>query len=130
MFMGEYNHSVDAKGRLIVPSKFREQLGNEFVVTKGLDGCLFVYSLEEWHRIEEDFSSQVQQTVKWTSREELIFRRISVNMQELTRKSYQWVCSAEWKYGAGSAIWKAVMWMIWTKLQSIWQNSGLESDKG
>ena len=53
MFMGEYNHSVDAKGRLIVPSKFREQLGNEFVVTKGLDGCLFVYSNEEWHRIEE-----------------------------------------------------------------------------
>ena len=48
MFMGEYNHSVDAKGRLIVPSKFREQLGNEFVVTKGLDGCLFVYSQEEW----------------------------------------------------------------------------------
>ena len=43
MFMGEYNHTVDAKGRLIVPSKFREQLGDEFVVTKGLDGCLFVY---------------------------------------------------------------------------------------
>lgn len=39
MFMGEYNHSVDAKGRLIVPAKFREQLGEEFVVTKGLDGC-------------------------------------------------------------------------------------------
>ena len=55
MFMGEYNHSVDAKGRLIVPSKFREQLGNEFVVTKGLDGCLFVYSQEEWKRIEEKF---------------------------------------------------------------------------
>ena len=53
MFMGEYNHTIDAKGRLIVPSKFREQLGNEFVVTKGLDGCLFVYSNEEWHRIEE-----------------------------------------------------------------------------
>jgi MraZ protein len=53
MFMGEYNHTVDAKGRMIVPSKFREQLGNEFVVTKGLDGCLFVYSHEEWQRIEE-----------------------------------------------------------------------------
>ena len=39
MFMGEYNHSIDAKGRMIVPAKFREQLGNEFVVTKGLDGC-------------------------------------------------------------------------------------------
>ena len=55
MFTGEYHHSIDAKGRLIVPSKFREQLGNEFVVTKGLDGCLFVYSNEEWQRIEEKF---------------------------------------------------------------------------
>ena len=43
MFMGEYSHTVDAKGRLIVPSRFREQLGDEFVVTKGLDGCLFAY---------------------------------------------------------------------------------------
>lgn len=43
MFMGEYNHSIDAKGRLIIPSKFRDTLGNEFVVTKGLEGCLFVF---------------------------------------------------------------------------------------
>ena len=55
MFMGEYNHTIDAKGRLIVPSKFREQLGNEFVITKGLDGCLFVYSNEEWDNIEKSF---------------------------------------------------------------------------
>ncbi|MCM1282567.1 MAG: division/cell wall cluster transcriptional repressor MraZ [Muribaculaceae bacterium] len=54
MFMGEYSHTVDAKGRMIVPSRFREKLGNEFVVTKGLDGCLFVYSHEEWARIEEN----------------------------------------------------------------------------
>ena len=57
MFMGEYNHTVDPKGRLIVPSKFREQLGNEFVETKGLDGCLFVYPNEEWQNIEEKFRS-------------------------------------------------------------------------
>lgn len=57
MFMGEYNHTVDSKGRLIVPSKFREQLGDEFVVTKGLDGCLFVYTTDEWHGIEEKFRS-------------------------------------------------------------------------
>lgn len=53
MFMGEYNHTVDAKGRLIVPSKFREQLGDEFVVTKGLDGCLFAYENTEWKALEE-----------------------------------------------------------------------------
>lgn len=57
MFMGEYNHTVDPKGRLIVPSKFREQLGEEFVVTKGLDGCLFVYTNAEWKNIEEKFKS-------------------------------------------------------------------------
>ncbi len=57
MFMGEYNHTVDAKGRLIVPSKFREQLGEEFVVTKGLDGCLFVYTNLEWQNMEEKFKN-------------------------------------------------------------------------
>ncbi len=48
MFMGEYNHTIDTKGRIIIPSKFRETLGDEFVVTLGLDGCLFVYPNEEW----------------------------------------------------------------------------------
>ncbi len=48
MFMGEYNHSIDTKGRIIIPSKFREALGEEFVVTQGLDGCLFVYPDDEW----------------------------------------------------------------------------------
>lgn len=55
MFMGEFNHTIDTKGRLIVPSKFRELLGEEFVVTKGLDGCLFVYSADEWKIIEDKF---------------------------------------------------------------------------
>lgn len=63
MFMGEYSHSVDAKGRLIVPAKFREQLGEQFVVTKGVDGCLYGYSDEEWKRIEEKFR-QVNLTTK------------------------------------------------------------------
>ncbi|MCD8150703.1 MAG: division/cell wall cluster transcriptional repressor MraZ [Clostridiales bacterium] len=56
MFKGEYSHSVDAKGRIIMPAKFREALGEEFVVTKGLDGCLFVYSNSEWENIENKFS--------------------------------------------------------------------------
>lgn len=53
MFIGEYNHSLDDKGRLIMPSKFRESLGYEFVMTKGLDNCLFVYPKEEWKVLEE-----------------------------------------------------------------------------
>lgn len=53
MFMGEYQHSIDAKGRLIVPAKFRDGLGEHFVVTKGLDNCLFAYPQEEWKIFEE-----------------------------------------------------------------------------
>ena len=51
MLIGEYHHNIDEKGRLIIPSKFREEIGASFVVTKGLDGCLFVYSLIEWEKI-------------------------------------------------------------------------------
>lgn len=53
MFIGEYQHNVDAKGRLIVPAKFREGLGDSFVVTKGLDGCLFAYPNVEWGIFED-----------------------------------------------------------------------------
>lgn len=53
MFRGEYDHTVDTKGRLIIPSKFREQLGDECIVTRGLDGCLFVFPLNEWEAYED-----------------------------------------------------------------------------
>jgi len=53
MFMGEFQHNIDEKGRIIVPVKFRESLGKTFIVTRGLDQCLFVYSLEEWSILEK-----------------------------------------------------------------------------
>ncbi len=53
MFMGEYHHSLDEKGRIIIPSKFREELGESFVLTRGLENCLFVYPLVEWNKIVE-----------------------------------------------------------------------------
>ncbi len=56
-FIGEYNHTVDAKGRVIVPSKFRDKLGDEFVVTKGLDDCLYVYENSEWEQFAEKLSN-------------------------------------------------------------------------
>ena len=52
MLIGEYSHSIDTKGRIIVPAKFRTELGERFIVTKGFDGCLYGYSLEEWKTIE------------------------------------------------------------------------------
>ena len=57
MFLGEYNHTIDAKGRLIIPAKFREVLGDEFVVTKGMDGCLFVFDNSEWQVFAEKLRS-------------------------------------------------------------------------
>ncbi|MBP5281783.1 MAG: division/cell wall cluster transcriptional repressor MraZ [Lachnospiraceae bacterium] len=70
MFMCEYNHTVDAKGRLIVPAKFRESLGDEFVVCKGLDHNLYVYSNEDW----EAFSNQLS-TLPLTNKEARQFVR-------------------------------------------------------
>ncbi|EXX91683.1 cell division protein MraZ [Paenibacillus darwinianus] len=57
MFMGEYQHSIDEKGRLIVPAKFRENLGPQFIVTRGLDNCLFVYPMSEWSVLEQKLKS-------------------------------------------------------------------------
>ncbi|MBU5433761.1 division/cell wall cluster transcriptional repressor MraZ [Intestinimonas sp. MSJ-38] len=50
---GEFEHNIDAKGRLFIPAKLREKLGSSFIITKGLDGCLFVYSAEAWDVLEE-----------------------------------------------------------------------------
>ncbi|MVB10587.1 Transcriptional regulator MraZ [Caprobacter fermentans] len=57
MLIGEYQHSIDLKGRVIVPARFREDLGDNFYVTKGLDGCLFVLSPSEWNRLQEKISA-------------------------------------------------------------------------
>ena len=55
MFMGEYHHSIDSKGRIIIPSKVRDGLGENFIVTRGLDGCLFLYPKIEWDKKIEKF---------------------------------------------------------------------------
>ena len=57
MLMGEFHHNIDDKGRLIIPSKFRSELGERFIITKGLDKCLFVYSMNEWNKIIEKLSN-------------------------------------------------------------------------
>lgn len=70
MLTGEYNHTVDAKGRMIIPSRFREDLGGEFVITKGLDGCLFIYPENEWNAFEEKL-----RTLPLTNRNSRTFTR-------------------------------------------------------
>lgn len=57
MLQGEYQHTLDAKGRLILPVKIREDLGATFFLTKGLDGCLDIYPMEEWIKFSERINS-------------------------------------------------------------------------
>ncbi len=70
MFMGEHSHTIDAKGRLIIPAKFREELGDQFVLTQGLDNCLTIYPMTEWNKFQE----QLDQLPR-TNKETRIFRR-------------------------------------------------------
>ena len=64
MFIGEFQHNLDSKGRITLPSKFRRELGNIFYITKGMDNCLFVFSEPEWNKIDEKISG-----LKLSSRE-------------------------------------------------------------
>ena len=57
MFMGEYHHNIDDKNRLIIPAKFREELGDEFIVTRGIENCLFAYTKDHWQKIVEKLGS-------------------------------------------------------------------------
>lgn len=70
MFMGEYHHNIDEKGRLILPSKFRDALGDKFVVTRGLEKCLYVYSMADWNKIVEKLN-----TLPFTKKDARIFIR-------------------------------------------------------
>ncbi len=70
MFIGEYQHSLDNKGRVIIPSKLREDLGESFIITKGLDNCLFVYPKSEWKILEEKLK-----TLPMTNRDARAFVR-------------------------------------------------------
>lgn len=70
MLIGEYRHNIDDKGRLIIPAKFREEIGVKFVVTRGLDGCLFVYSMDNWNKIVSKL-----QTLPFTKKDARTFMR-------------------------------------------------------
>ncbi|MDG5788297.1 division/cell wall cluster transcriptional repressor MraZ [Evansella sp. AB-P1] len=70
MFMGEFHHTIDEKGRMIIPAKFREELGSAFVVTRGMDKCLFVYPEQEWRQLEQKLK-----TLPFTKKDARAFTR-------------------------------------------------------
>lgn len=70
MFMGEYHHNIDDKSRLVLPSKFRNQLGDEFIMARGLEKCLYVYPIAEWKKLENQLK-----TLPFTKKDARIFIR-------------------------------------------------------
>ncbi len=71
MMMGEYHHNIDEKGRLIIPSKFRFELGEKFIITRGIEECLFVYSMDEWNKIVDKLKE-----LPFTSKDARTFMRM------------------------------------------------------
>lgn len=57
MFIGEYHHTMDEKGRIIIPARFRDSLGSNFIITRGIEKCLFVYSIDDWNKICDKLNS-------------------------------------------------------------------------
>lgn len=72
--MGEYHHNIDDKGRIIIPAKFRDELGETFIITKGLDGCLFIYPKQEWETIISKLK-----TLPFTKKDARTFMRFFVS---------------------------------------------------
>ncbi len=70
MFIGEYHHTIDEKGRIIIPAKFREALGKSFIITRGIENCLFVYSLDNWEIITNKLNS-----LPFTHKDARVFNR-------------------------------------------------------
>ena len=129
MFTGEYQHTIDEKGRLIMPAKFREVLGDAFIITKGLDSCLFVYSQEEWKILEDKLKK-----LPFTNKDARAFARfffsgaaecetdkqgrvlITGNLREYSRLNKDVVV-----IGVGTRI------EIWGR--EIWESYSLETEK-
>ena len=57
MLIGEFDHNIDKKGRMILPARFREEMGDSVVVNRGLDGCLYVYTIEQWEKVYQRCSA-------------------------------------------------------------------------
>lgn len=133
MFMGEYNHTIDTKGRMIIPAKIREQLGEVCIVTKGLDNCLAIYTEEAWNKISTALQSQssTKASVRALKRFVLVvllslsminkvvssFLYHYVNMRALINRPLLSVLGITLKFGAAKNM--ITMMIKWLK---VWKN--------
>ena len=108
MFMGRYNHTIDPKGRLSIPSKCREILGDEFVVSKGMDGCLFVYANEDWKVFEEKLAALPVRRVLPAHHSLEVSPELPRQMRDALRRLKQ---EGKLRHGAGTFQYDG--WAIW-----------------
>ena len=136
MLKGEYSHNIDAKGRLIIPAKFRDDLGENFVIKKGMENCLYVYPEDEWNDFEKKLNALPTTTEKKTSAFANFFQRSAADgeldkqgrtlIQNLIRK----LCLSVWgsvpRYGTRPDGMKRMLkWSLTLKrLHRIWKQAG------
>lgn len=148
MLLGEFNHSIDEKGRLIIPAKLRDDLGESFVICNGLEGCLFVYSQDEWNqfvaelntlprmnkdaRIFKRYFLEVLLRAALTSRGEFLYLHHFEKLHIWRRTLSWWEFRTAWRSGikhfGKSAVWSVKK--IWMRLQNVWRRSVSEFDSG
>lgn len=148
MLLGEFNHSIDEKGRLIIPAKLRDDLGESFVICNGLEGCLFVYSQDEWNqfvaelntlprmnkdaRIFKRYFLEVLLRAVLTSRGGFLYLHHFEKLHIWRRTLSWWEFRTAWRSGikhfGKSAVWSVKK--IWMRLQNVWRRSVSEFDSG
>lgn len=140
MFMGEYQHHLDDKGRLIMPAKFRQEIGQTFVLTKGFDGCLFGFALHEWQTLERKL-----QSLPMTNKDARAISRFffgSATQIELDKQGRMQLAPALLTYanlerecvivGVGTRIeiWNTAMWHAYNAAQADDMNAFAENLMG
>lgn len=121
MFMGQYSHTIDEKNRLIIPSKFRMKLGETFVITKGLEKCLFVYPLDEWKKLTNNLNK-----LSFTKKNARIFSRLFISSAtecELDKQGRVVICKNHKEY---ASLNKEVLILGVNERMEIWDKNSYE----
>ena len=131
MLKGEYSHNIDPKGRLIIPAKFRDDLGEHFVITKGMDNCLYLYPEEQWNEFEEKLNALPTTTDK-NARKFAYFFQGSASDGELDKQGRTLVPAVLREY---ASLEKEVVFIgmgkraeIWNKARWDAKNAEVEAD--
>ncbi|MCD7825100.1 MAG: division/cell wall cluster transcriptional repressor MraZ [Clostridiaceae bacterium] len=123
MFMGQYEHSIDAKGRIIIPSKYRDDLGDSFVVTRGLDGCLFLYPLKEWTTFVEKLQQLPSNQNTRTIQRQFLSKAMEVSLDKQGRILIPALLRGE------AALEKEVVFVGMMNRVEVWDRKRLEEQE-